>query len=159
MLWNACTDKNVKFGHLIPGEFCFWREIFAILRGIFLFRWMFWSFSSKNIWKFVKNSHFGRNFWPYSREVSHFSHPCRSDSPFCPHRLETHRPCCPSGPAWVFPSVSRCLVSSLRFHLYHRCKYNDMKNVLKSMSHSHVSWYYKLLDWKLNSQPGFTFTI
>ena len=25
--------KNVEFCHLIPGKFCFWREVFAILRG------------------------------------------------------------------------------------------------------------------------------
>ena len=38
--------QNVEFGHLIPGKFCFWREIFAILRGYLSFRWIFCIFSS-----------------------------------------------------------------------------------------------------------------
>ena len=64
--------KNAEFGNLIPGKFCFWREIFAILRGNLSFRWIFWYFSSKNFWKFVKYSHFLCNFWPYSRESFEF---------------------------------------------------------------------------------------
>ena len=67
--------KNAEFGNLIPGKFCFWREIFAILKVNLSFRWIFWSFSSKYFWKFVNNSHFWRNFWPYSRDVSHFFQP------------------------------------------------------------------------------------
>ena len=27
-----CMEKNEEFDHLIPGKFCFWREIFTILR-------------------------------------------------------------------------------------------------------------------------------
>ena len=41
----ACMDKFVEFGHLIHGKFCFWREIFPIMRGDLLFRFIFWSFS------------------------------------------------------------------------------------------------------------------
>ena len=33
--------KNAEFGNLIPEKFCFWREIFAILRGYLSFRWIF----------------------------------------------------------------------------------------------------------------------
>ena len=31
---TSMHGQNVEFSHLIPGKFCFWREIFAILRGI-----------------------------------------------------------------------------------------------------------------------------
>ena len=57
--------QNVEFGHLIPGKFCFWWEIFAILREHLSLRWIFWSFSYKNVWKFVKKLTFLTIFWPY----------------------------------------------------------------------------------------------
>ena len=34
--------NNLEFGNFIPGKFCFWREIFAILRGNLSLRWIFW---------------------------------------------------------------------------------------------------------------------
>ena len=43
--------KNVEFGNLIPGKFCFWREILAILRDNVSFRWIFCSFFYRNLWK------------------------------------------------------------------------------------------------------------
>ena len=41
--------KNVESRSLIPRKLCFWREIFAILRGNISFRWIFLSFSYKQI--------------------------------------------------------------------------------------------------------------
>ena len=38
--------KTVEFGLLIPVKFCFWREIFALLRENLSFGWILWSFSS-----------------------------------------------------------------------------------------------------------------
>ena len=40
--------QNVEFGNLIPGKCCFWKEIFAILRGNLSFRWIFFIFFLKN---------------------------------------------------------------------------------------------------------------
>ena len=45
--WGA-MKKNVDFGYLIPVKSCFWREIFAILRGHLSLRGIFWSFSYKS---------------------------------------------------------------------------------------------------------------
>ena len=56
----TCMDKMWNLVISFPGKFCFWREVFAILRENL-------SVSYKNFWKFVKNSHFWHNFWPYSR--------------------------------------------------------------------------------------------
>ena len=53
VIWYTCME-NVEFGNLIPGKFCYWREIFAILRENWSFRWIFQSFSFKNSWKLVK---------------------------------------------------------------------------------------------------------
>ena len=39
--------EKVEFGNLIPGKICFWREIFATLRGNVSFRWIFQSFLTK----------------------------------------------------------------------------------------------------------------
>ena len=52
--------NSVNLIILIPGKFCFWREIFAMLKGNrdSSFRCIFWSFSYTNFGKFVKNSHF-----------------------------------------------------------------------------------------------------
>ena len=47
------TCMDVDFRNLIPWKFCFWKEIFAILRGNLSFKWIFRSFSYKQIWKFV----------------------------------------------------------------------------------------------------------
>ena len=71
ILWYM-HGQNVEFGNLIPGKFCLWREIFANLRDIITFRWIFLSFSYKNVWKCVKKSYFWQTFWPYSREILHF---------------------------------------------------------------------------------------
>ena len=38
--------KTVEFDLLIPVKFCFWREIFALLRENLSFGWILWSFSS-----------------------------------------------------------------------------------------------------------------
>ena len=44
----------MEFDNLIPGKFCFWREIFAILKEIVLFRWIFWYFSYNSVLKICK---------------------------------------------------------------------------------------------------------
>ena len=41
--WSSMHGQHLEFGNLIPGTFCFWREIFAILRGNLSFGWI-WSF-------------------------------------------------------------------------------------------------------------------
>ena len=41
-------EHNVEFGNFIPAKFAFWREIFAILRGNLLFRWIFCTFLTQN---------------------------------------------------------------------------------------------------------------
>ena len=56
---SDCLNLVISF----LGNCAFWGEIYH------KFRWIFWSFSSKKFWKFVNNSHFWRNFWPYSREI------------------------------------------------------------------------------------------
>ena len=51
---SQTTMHEGKKWNLIPGKFCFWREIFAPLTENVSFRWIFCSFSYKNFWTFLK---------------------------------------------------------------------------------------------------------